>query len=228
MTIQKGLILPTCFLAAFWAAGANALIIDTFATDASVVVLSASPASDSDTTPDSGADMIGDRTLTVDKIAGGAGGANGAFADVIGGLLAMANGPVTNSIITVDWVFAGTDLTEAGTKTGFFLGLPNPIDNALTISISINGGTASSMLFADGSSGADFYFPFIDFANAGDAASATSVRLQFTSVNAWDAQVDFIETSGPPPEVAEPASLALFGLGIAGLGWARRRQQSAA
>lgn len=227
MTIHKGLILPTCLLSAFWAAGANALIIDTFATDASVVVLSASPASAFDATPDSGADMIGDRTLTVNKIAGGAGGANGAFADVVGGLLAMANGPVTNSIITVDWLFSGTDLTEAGSKTGFFLGLPNPIDNDLTISISINGGTASSKLFLDGSSGADFYFPFIDFANAGDAATATSVRLQFTSVNAWDAQVDFIETSGPPIEVPEPASLGLFGISIAGLGFMRRRQRAA-
>jgi hypothetical protein len=226
MNINKGLTLTTCFIAAFSAASANALIIDTFATDASVVVLSASPASDFDVTPDSGVDMIGDRTLTVDKIAGGAGGANGAFADVIGGLLAMANGPVTNSIITVDWVFAGTDLTETGSKTGFFLGLPNPIDNNLTISISINGGTASSKLFLDGSSGEDFYFPFIDFVNAGDAAAATSVRLQFTSVNAWDAQVDFIETSGPPMDVSEPASLGLFGISMAGLGLMRRRQRT--
>ncbi len=227
MTIHKGLSLSTCFLAAFWAAGANALFIDTFDTDASVLVLAASPATDSAATPDSGAGMIGDRTLTVNKTVGGGGGANGAYADVIGGLLAMANGPVTNSIITVDWVFSGTDLTEAGSKNGFFLGLPNPIDNDLTVSLSINGGTATSKLFLDGSSGADFFFPFIDFANAGDAASATSIRLQFTSSNAWDAQVDFIETVGPPPEVAEPASLALFGISMAGLGWARRRQSAA-
>jgi hypothetical protein len=126
----------------------------------------------------------------------------------------------------VDWVFAGTDLTETGSKTGFFLGLPNPIDNNLTISISINGGTASSKLFLDGSSGEDFYFPFIDFVNAGDAAAATSVRLQFTSVNAWDAQVDFIETSGPPMDVSEPASLGLFGISMAGLGLMRRRQRT--
>lgn len=226
MTIKKGLTLPTCFFAACWATGANALLIDSFGTDASVAVLSASPSSDSAFTADSGADMLGDRTLTVNKIVGGAGGANGAYADIIGGLLALANGPVTNSIVTVDWLFAGTDLTEAGTKTGFFLALPNPIDNDLTISFSINGGASSSKLFLDGSSGPDFFFPFVDFVNAGDAALATSIRLQFNSVNAWDAQIDFIETIGPPPEVSEPATLALFGMGIAGLGWARRRRSA--
>jgi PEP-CTERM motif len=224
MTTHKGLTLSTCLLAAFWTAGANALLIDNFETDASVAVLAASPATLFTNTPDSGAGMIGNRTLTVNKTVGGGGGANGAYADIIGGLLAMANGPVTNSIVTVDWIFGSTDLTEGGTKTGFFLGLPNPIDNDLNISISINGGTASSKLFPDGSSGTDFFFPFLDFVNGGDAATATTVRLQFSSTVAWDAEVDFIETIGPPPEVSEPASLALFGISMAGLGWARRRR----
>ncbi len=230
---RSGLVLPAVLLAALWGSSAQALLIDSFDTDASAFVMVAAPNSDSTFTPDGGADMIGDRTLTVDKTAGGSGGANGAFADVLGGLLAMANGPVTNSNITLDWSFASTDLTEGGTKTGIFLSLPDPIDNELAISISINGGTSSSMVFADGSSGPDFFFPFVGFANGGDAATATTVSIVFSSSdNAWDAQVDFIETIGPPVpppggNVSAPAPLALLGIGLAGLCLSRRRTNAA-
>lgn len=218
-----GLILPTVLVSVIWASGAQALLIDSFDTDAWVATTGPAPDSDSTFTADSGAAMVGDRAFGIDKTAGGAGGANGAFADILGGLLAMANGPVTNSNVSLDWTFANTDLTEGGTKTGIFLSLPDPTDNQLAISISLNGGTSSSMVFADGSSGPDFFFPFAGFANGAAAATATSVSIVFSSAdNAWDAQVDFIETIGPPvgppdAHVSAPKPLALLGIGLAGL-----------
>lgn len=228
-----GLSLSALVLASCWVSGAHALLIDSFDTDELVLVTGPAPTSSSATTPDSGAGMIGNRSITVNKTAGSAGFANAAIAEVVGGLLGMSNGPVTNSVITIDWTFGSTDITEAGTKTGIFLSLPDPIDNDLTIGVSINGGTFSSLLFPDGSSGPDFFFPFASFANGGDAATATSVVVRFTSVNAWDAQVDFIETIGPPPPpppppsgVSEPASLAVLGIGLLGVGCTRRRRHS--
>lgn len=214
--------LPALFLTALWTTDSHALLVDNFDTDVSVAVVTAAPDSDASATPDD-ANMIGDRVITVNKTAGPASGAQGAYATATGGVLSLANGPSTNSNVTIDWTFGTSDLTEGGTQTDIVVVLPAPIDNDLTIAFSINGGPALSILFPDGSSGDDFVFPFADFANSADAATASSLSVTFSDGIAWDAQVDFIETRGPSPPPPGPPptpvpTLSLHALGLTVLG----------
>lgn len=200
-------------MASAWSTATHALLIDSFDTDASVAVVTAAPGSDSAANPDD-ATMIGDRVITVDKTAGPAGAAQGAYATAIDGFLSLANGPSTNSDVTVEWTFPTTDLTEGGTQTGIVVQLPDPIDNDLTIAISINGGLAQSIVFPDGSSGDVFFFPFADFPNFAAAATATSLSVVFSNGVAWDARVDQVETRGP----AQVPVMSIHALGLTTLG----------
>ena len=186
------------FFAGAWSSASQALLIDSFDTTVSVNNFLSAASTEFAVTSDSGAGMIGDRTLTVDVTVGGGPGADGAFATVNGVLLSLANGPATNSVVTTAWDFAATDLTEGGTQTGIFLTVPDPIDKDLSVGLSINGGAFSSILFPGGASGDAFFFPFTSFANGADAVSATSLAVQFSSPDvAWDARVNFIETGRP-------------------------------
>lgn len=218
---MKRSALALAIVGAFAVGTANALTIDDFSTDQSVAVTSAAPAADNNNVV---AGIGNPRNLMVDKTVGPAGGANGAFADVIGGALSMANGPTTESTITVTWsaiAAANADFTDAGQSTGIFFSLPDPIDNDLTVTFTANGTSTYSVTFPNGSAGNDFFAPFSEFDDPSVFTSMSTLSIAFTGPAAWDANIDLVETR--PTPVPVPGTLALFGLGLAGL--ARRMKR---
>lgn len=213
-------------LAGLFAGSANALIIDDFSTDQSVGTTAAAPAIDFSTVVGGGM-ISADRLLTINKTAGPSGGANGAYADVLQGKLAIANGPTTDSNVHVLWDGFSTDLTSGG-ATGIFLSLPSAIDNTLIIDFNINGAASTiTKTFLNGASGSDFFFAFNQFSNSSVFTAVSSIEMVLYSDGpAWDANVDLIETRDAPPTttVPEPATLGLLGLGLLGLGMSRRKR----
>lgn len=144
---------------------------------------------------------------------------------------------------TLDWLvfedFFASDSTDAGAKNG-----------PQAISIAVNGGGATSFNANDsvghhpGVGGIDANDLFINFAqdiataNAGDTVVVTQngTGVQFNSVgvpapnSTWNGQVAFWANSDPMvtenafvSAVPEPATLALLGLGLADIGFTRRK-----
>ncbi len=182
------------------------------------------------------ANILGtDRIVTVLQT-GGTTDAALSFNDGSNSLMTLSNADSTSASTILYGGAGGTgglggiDFTVGGSQNAFDIRvIQSDFPTAVTITVGSAGGSsvltqASPILVT---SSTPFAFEFSSFAVA-SGTGALFTALDFvqidivTSVNQTDLQLDFFGTTNT--EIPAPGALALFGLGLAALGFARRRR----
>ena len=154
------------------------------------------------------------------------------------GLMTLSNSANTSSsFLLYDGVGAaglgGVDATEAGAQNAFDLRIVLN-DFAATIAITVGSASGESVLSQSTGGGIPpasnipLIFEYSNFITTlGSGATFTAldfIRIDISApFQATDLQLDFFGTTNT--EIPEPGSLALVGLGLAGIGLARRRRR---
>ena len=138
-----------------------------------------------------------------------------------GSFLRINNSVLSSGTAFLDYSFDTTDFTTSGSA---ILLKVIAIDLGVSVNFSINNGAASSGFQSFAGTG-DFFKNYLDF--AGDTSqfrSVNNIRLDFQGAPAWDGRFQLLTSGGPLNQVPEPATLGLIGLGLAGLGYRKKKQ----
>ncbi len=222
-------------LAVAFASPSFAATVDTFDSTHSVTANSGTPSATSSAGPGIGTILGGEREITVDYLSG-PGSATININQAGNSLFAYSSDADTIGRATVLWDgvgsggFAATDLSDGGVNDAF--GLKIVFDDlAAIVTLAVCSGASCSTAVVNLPGGifvaTDILVPFLSFVGTADFTAATEISMVIdhgpagNPLPSLDVQIDLIITT---TEVPEPATLALFGLGLAGLGFARRRK----
>jgi len=224
-------ILPLALLGAFAAGSAqSAVLIDNFdVAPQTAFGLSAPGAPNTAADPGAGLNIIGGwRTIQVTAATGNV----FATADTAPtpGAYSHSNpaGATGTSLITWDNAgsgLGGVDLT-AGGATALILDITSIDQGNVTLTFSVTDLLANTSSISLNGLGVGLQgFLFSGFTGSADFTQVDSISLEVAGGLASDLTLDLIGTN-TPPSVPEPASLALFGVGMLGLLASRKKNRA--